>query len=108
MAKTETRPERDVTIESAGDAIRSLREQANLTLQELADRVGWDKGRLSKYENNYRALSLPVIEAIAAALKLPAPVVVFHCLKRRYPGLANTRSKVGRLVQELTDALSKV
>ena len=109
MATTGIRSrERELTIDSAGQAIRSLREQAGLSLQDLAERLDWDKGRLSKYENNHLALSLPVIEEIASAFDKPPPSLVFACLQHRYPALSNSQSKVGRLVKRLTDELAKL
>ena len=92
---------REVTIPSAGDAIRALREQAGLSLQELADRVGWDKSRLSKYENNRLALALPAIDAIAHGLDLAPAAVVYHCLKHRYPALTLADSESGQLLSQL-------
>lgn len=94
-------------IDSAGQAIRNLREQTGLSLLDLATRLGWDKSRLSKYENDHLALSMPVIEEIAKALGVPPLVVVFDCLKQRYPALASPTSKKGRLVQQLVDELCR-
>lgn len=98
---------REITIPTAGDAIRALREQAGLSLQELADRVGWDKGRLSKYENNRLALALPAIDTIARGLDLAPAVVVYHCLKHRYPALTLAESERGQLVKELVDQMNE-
>ena len=97
---------REVTIPAAGDAIRALREEAGLSLQELADRVGWDKGRLSKYENNHLALALPAIDTIARGLDLAPAVVVYNCLKHRYPALTLAESESGPLVKALVDKMN--
>ena len=88
--------------------IRTLRQQAGLSLEEMARRIGWDKGRLSKYENSRLGLSLPVIEDIAKALGERPEVVVLRCLKERYPALSSSKSEVGRLVQHLVDELGKL
>ncbi len=96
----------EITIPTAGDAIRALREEAGLSLQQLADRVGWDKSRLSKYENNHLALALPAIDTIAHGLDLAPAVVVYNCLKHRYPALTLAESERGPLVKELVDQLN--
>ena len=104
------RADRNLQIESAGEALRELRTRAGLTLQDLADRInqeGWDRSRLSKYETNKLGLSLPVIEEIAAALGYPPLFVVLHCLKHRYPDLKRLGSKAGRLLESLVRELSK-
>lgn len=93
-----------IKIDGAGDAIRTLREASGLTLQGLAERVGWDRGRLSKYENNRLGLSISVIEEIARALGEPSLAVVLLCLKQRYPELSN--SKAGKLVEQLVEEVS--
>ena len=98
---------REITIPTAGDTIRALREQAGLSLQELADRVGWDKGRLSKYENNHLALALPALDTIAHGLDLAPAVVVYNCLKHRYPALTLAESERGQLVKELVDQMNE-
>ena len=89
MASPKRRPARNLTFPAAGRVIRQLREDARLSLADLAERVGWDKGRLSKYENDKIALSMPVIEEIAGALKKPPLEIVLACLKTRYPVLQN-------------------
>lgn len=95
------------SIGSAGDAIRRLRNDSGLSLSSLARLLGWDKGRLSKYENNELRLSLPVIERIAHALNKPPELVVLECIKIRYPALARSDSKPGQLLQELVDQIAQ-
>ncbi|SRR6266498_639411 len=90
-------------IDGAGEVIRRLREEAGIGLNQLAASLGWDKGRISKYENNHLALALPVIEDIAEAIGLRPEVVVLECLKHRYPTLAG--SKIGHLLASLIDKL---
>jgi transcriptional regulator with XRE-family HTH domain len=88
----------------AGNAVRQLRLECGLTLPELAVRLGWDKGLLSKYETDRLALSLSTIVAIAAALKRTPEAIVFECLKEVSPGLSD--SKTGRLMESIIDRLS--
>jgi len=95
-------------IDSAGEAIRAMRVEQGLSVQQLAERIGWDKGRLSKFENNKLALSLPVIEKIARALEMSPAAIVLRCLKVRYPYLAAERSEIGKLLDKLIARLPKL
>jgi len=99
--------DRGTTLDSAGEAIRALREQAGLSLTELADRLGWDKGRLSKYENNQLGMSRVVIEQIANALGLESLYVHIECLKVHYPHLRRPNSKLGVLLDQLVNELCR-
>lgn len=94
-------------IEFAGEVVRRLREHAGLSLSELAERAGIDKSSLSKYENNQLAMSLRVVERIAEGLKTPPLVVIFECLKQRYPNLRGAKSKVAGLVEQLVTELTR-
>lgn len=51
-----------------GDSIRRRRTQKNLTLAELAEQAGLTPGYLSRVERGERALSMPALADIAAAL----------------------------------------
>jgi transcriptional regulator with XRE-family HTH domain len=97
----------ELHVTSAGEAIRSLRLQAGLSLNDLAGRLGWDKGRLSKIENGHLALTLSVIEKIAEALDQSPLSIVVACLRERYPDLASRNSKAGRILDDLTRELSR-
>jgi len=92
-------------LAGAGRAIRALREAAGLSLRDLAARLHWDKGRLSKYENDQLALSISVIEDLARVLGQRPEVVVLYCLKQRYPKLSLAGSEIGTLLDELIDKL---
>jgi len=106
MVSRTTTLDSDPKIESAGETIRALREEAGLNLTQLAERIGWDKGRLSKYETNQLAMSVSVIDRIAEGLGKPPLVVLLLCLKHRYPGLRTPDSRVGTLLQRLVNELS--
>jgi transcriptional regulator with XRE-family HTH domain len=92
-------------IAGAGPAIRQLRQAAGLSLEDLADRLGWDKGRLSKYETDRLGLSISIIEEIARALGRRPEVVALYCLKQRYPKLSS--SEVGCLLDSLVEELGR-
>lgn len=107
MRKTTKKMSNTVRIEGAGNVLYELRTDADLTLEQLADRLDWDKGRLSKYENNHLGLSLDVIEEIARALGVRAERIVLLCLQKRYPAIASPRSKVGKLLQQAVDEMTR-
>jgi len=94
-------------IESAGAVIRRVREEVGFSLSELADRVGMDKSSLSKYENDQLSMSLPVLDRIAEGLGIPPLVLLFECLKHRYPMLRRSGSKIGGLVESLVSELTR-
>lgn len=52
-----------------GDSIRRRRKQKNLTIGELADAAGLSQGFLSRVERGERALSMPALADVAAALE---------------------------------------
>jgi len=97
----------DPNIGKVGEAIRNLRLNAGISMSELANRLGWDKARLSKYENNRLGLTLSSIERIAAALGKHPEFVVFECLATKYPRLNDPKSAIGKLLQDLIVELDK-
>ena len=94
-------------INGAGRAIRRLREEAGCSLTRLAKKLRWNKARLWKYEQNTLGLSLPAMHAIAKALGERPEVVVLQCLKEVYPKLRSRRTKAGRLVKSLIEAIQE-
>ena len=80
-------------------------EEAALSLSEMAKRLDWDKGRLSKYENNQLGISLSVAEEIAKVLKKRPETVVLLCLKEHYPKLK--KSETGEILDALVNALEQ-
>jgi transcriptional regulator with XRE-family HTH domain len=89
----------------AGGAIRNLRKKAGWSLAQMAERLGWDKGRLSRYENNRVGISRKVVEEIARALGKPPEVVMLYCLQHTYPQLSLDGSDIGRLLRELVSEI---
>jgi len=96
---------RDLYIRSAGAVIREQRERAGLTLSALADRIGWNRSRLHKYENNDLALSFEAIEELARGLGQPPLALVLECLRFRFPQLRDEKSKTAKLLRQLVEAL---
>lgn len=59
-----------VIIASLGDKIRALREQANLSLREVGDKIGIDTSLLAKIERNERLPTKGQIKQVAKYFKL--------------------------------------
>jgi transcriptional regulator with XRE-family HTH domain len=98
-------PIENLKIDSAGRVLRALREEQGFSLPEFAERIGWDKGRLSKVENNHLAVSLTTIEAIARGLGMLPESIALRCLAVRFPGLAE--SKPGMLLAQLVSTIEE-
>lgn len=58
-----------------GDILREARKQKNLTLTELAKRIGVTTGYLSNLENNRQEPSLPVLRGLSEELDIPATLL---------------------------------
>ena len=94
---------KDLKIEGAGSVLTELR--GTYTLEEFADRLGWDRSRLWKYENNKLGLSIDVLEHVARVTGQRAELLAFRCLQQRYPNLRSSRSEVGRLLNRAVELL---
>jgi transcriptional regulator with XRE-family HTH domain len=94
-------------LRGVGKVIQELREEANLSQQELANTIRCDKTQLSKYENDRLALSLAAIDRIAQAVNLPVEAVVLRCFKHLFPALSSPESEVGQLLESLVTAIEK-
>ena len=106
MAKRGRGGRAGLSISSAGEAIRSLRKSRGLSLAALSEKVGWDKSRLSRYENNQVAVSVDAIEKIADALEMSPLVATLYCLRTVYPILADPSNEPSRLFGRLTEELT--
>jgi transcriptional regulator with XRE-family HTH domain len=51
-----------------GAAVKSMREEADVTQEELAERAGTTKSSVSRIENEEQAPSLDMLDRLAAAL----------------------------------------
>src|SRR3954468_25066628 len=59
-----------------GTRIREARQQQELTLRELAGRLGTSSARLSQIENERLRLSLEDVVQVAAALEIPVEALI--------------------------------
>lgn len=73
------------TLESAGEVVRALRREADISLREMAEKLGWDKSRLSRIENNESKLSSSAISEIAEILGKPTELVLVRCFEASFP-----------------------
>ena len=60
-----------IVSEVVGERIRRRRQEQNLTLRDLAERIGMTAGYLSRVENQQITPSLDALQTIAAALHVP-------------------------------------
>lgn len=90
-------------LEDAGQGIRNLRRVAGLSLDELAQRVGVDKARLSRLETNSQPLSLMMVERIAKGLERRPEAVLLFCLQSKYPSLLSSEvgAELAAMVSEI-------
>ncbi len=95
----------EIKIEGAGAAIRSLRRKKGLSIRELAERLSWDRGRLSRYENDRLALSLNAIQQIAESLGEPPEALVLECLTVVHKDLGS--SAIGRTLGAIVSEIRK-
>ena len=91
----------DLRLDGAGSVIRDYRIKAGLTLRQCAKELGWDPGRLSKYETGALAVSASVIEAVAPKLRQRPEVLLLECVRRRYPEF--NKSKSGKMIENLIE-----
>ena len=97
----------DLKMNGSGHVLRQMRDEAGVSLRELAEKLDWNQGTLSKYENNQLGLSLEVAEQIADALGCSREELAVRCLQARYNTLAKSTTNVGKLAYNLVEALAK-
>ena len=94
--------EEEVHFTGVGAVIREHREQRNLTLDVVAERIGINKSTLQRYETDETPLSDGMIKKIAKALRIKATVLMRDCLYRIRPKLKG--SPFGELLTQMIDA----
>jgi transcriptional regulator with XRE-family HTH domain len=98
----------NLRLEGAGQALQPLRTQREMSLRDLEDKLRevdksqeWDRGRLSRYENNKLAMSSEVMASLADALDVPVDVFVLSCLEEVRKGLKN--KEIGKLLRRIVE-----
>jgi transcriptional regulator with XRE-family HTH domain len=79
-----------------GAAVKSMREEADVTQEELAERAGTTKSSVSRIENEEQAPSLDMLDRLAAALG-----VKVYQIMARAEGTALPVAKASREEREL-------
>lgn len=60
-------------MKKIGSAVRMLRKSKGITLEDLANRVGYDQGNLSKFERGLQATDDSMVERLAKELEKTVP-----------------------------------
>jgi transcriptional regulator with XRE-family HTH domain len=66
----------EATLASIGERLRSARDRAGLTLEQLADATGLSKAHLSRLESSDRQPSIAALLDLSAALGVPVNVLL--------------------------------
>lgn len=89
-----------VPVTGFGDVLRRARESKGLTIEELAEKLGWQKNRIEKYENGETQPSPDSIDRIAESLELSPDDLRALYLFYRAPELLSRPDFYLRLVQQ--------
>ena len=71
----------DLALENVGEAIRSLRRDRKITMQQLASKAGIDQGNLSRIENGKTKPTLETLNRLSVAFEI-APHIFIGALSR--------------------------
>lgn len=77
-----------VAVKVIGGAIRQLREQRGLTLENLAANADISYQYLSGIETGKENFSIRILEKIAGALEMPVLALITDAYGREHPGPA--------------------
>lgn len=81
-----------------GKRIRTAREKAGLTVDQVAFRCDWTKSRLSNYENGIRAAGIEEINKISDALEpFLGKYVNFYLVQGLWPSELNSKLQLPAL-----------
>lgn len=86
-----------------GLIIKELREKANMTQQELGNRINRDKGVISRYENNYQPVPFDTMRSFAAIFNVSMDYLAGTEKQRGIPttGLTESQIEVMRSLSEI-------
>lgn len=74
----------NVTVASLGEKIRSLREQANLSLREVGDKIGIDTSLLAKIERSERHPTKEQLKQMALFFKVNEKILIKEFLSDQF------------------------
>lgn len=63
---------------AVGQRIAAARQEAGLSVRELAERIGWPRDTLVNYELGRRAITIEKLDQIAMALNIPAAALLIE------------------------------
>ncbi len=92
-------------LRDCGEALREARERLGVGLNELAEKLNWDRGTLSKYETERLSVTMDTVDAIAEALGQRPEVLLLFCFQSRYPNLKLKGSETGRFLEQLVEKM---
>jgi len=92
-----------------GLIIKELREKANMTQQELGNRINRDKGVISRYENNYQPVPFDTMRSFAAIFNVSMDYLAGTEKQRGIPttGLTESQIEVMRGLSEIFCQMNK-
>ena len=74
--------------------IRELRQTRKISLAAFARRIGWNKGRQSRYESDETGLTMAALARISGILNVPSVALLARCLKEACPELADADDEI--------------
>ena len=95
----------NLKFEDIGGTLRNFREKSGAGLNEFAKKIKWDPSRLSRYENNERAISLSDINIISKGLNIPTLEIIILYLKNKYAELSKPNNKISQLFDDLLEEI---
>lgn len=90
-----------------GLIIKELREKANMTQQELGNRINRDKGVISRYENNYQPVPFETMRSFAAIFNVSMDYLAGTEKQRGIPTTGLTEPQI-EIMRGLSDILCKL
>ena len=90
-----------------GLIIKELREKANMTQQELGNRIDRDKGVISRFENNLQPVPFDTMRSFAAIFNVSMDYLAGTEKHRGIPTTGLTESQVD-MMRNLSDILCEL
>src|SRR6202000_3210510 len=103
---------RNVNVNSIGEYIREQREQAKISMRQLAQAAGVSNPYLSQIERGLRRPSAEILQQIAKALRISAETLYVRAgileARQEHGNLGDAIGAEGTLTQEQKQALLRV
>lgn len=92
-------------LAKAGDVIKKIREEYNLTQSAMALRLGWEPSQLSRIECNRVPVTRRAIHEVARCLEIQPERLMLECLQAEYPSLRS--NPIGEMLRNVISQLSE-